>query len=74
MTGVTDAKAIMQALSGKTLTNAQMLSISTKYGRARGFTNPWDEETNTTEFAAWPTNEELATFNWITCGKLYGHN
>ncbi len=57
-----DAKAIMQALSGKTLTNPQMLSIAQRFADSRGYSNPWDETENPTEYAAWPTAKELASF------------
>lgn len=64
---ITDAKAILDALSSygpnpKALTNQQMLSIVDKFNEANGFSNPWSEEDNPTEFAAWPTNLEKATF------------
>jgi len=61
-TVIDDAKDIMQALSGKTLSNAQMLSIASRYADANGYKNPWDAIANPTEFAAWPTNLELATY------------
>jgi len=64
---VDDAKATLDLLSAygpnpKTLTNAQMLSIANRYNEANGFSNPWSEEDNPTEYAAWPTNLERATF------------
>ena len=64
---ITDAKNVLDVLSShgpnpKTLTNAQMLSIVEKYNSANGFSNPWSEEDNPDEFAAWPTNLEKATF------------
>ena len=63
---IDDAKDALNILSSygpnpKTLTNPQMLSIVNKYNAANGFSNPWDEETNPTEYAAWPTNIERAT-------------
>ena len=66
-TAIDDAKAVLDALSAygpnpKVLSNAQMLSIVDKFNAANGFSNPWDEEDNPDEFAAWPTNLEKATF------------
>lgn len=65
-TAIDDAKAALNVLSSygpnpKTLSNAQMLSIVNKYNQANGFSNPWSEEDNPTEYAAWPTNLERAT-------------
>lgn len=64
---IADAKAVLDKLSAygpnpKVLTNPQMLSIVDKYNAANGFTNPWSETDNPTEYAAWPTNLERATF------------
>lgn len=63
MSEITDrAKAVMQSLSQKTLSGAQMLSIATRYAERNGFSNPWDAEVNPTEHAAWPTPDELALY------------
>ena len=63
MSEVTDrAKAVMQSLSLKTLTNATMLSIATRYANRNGYANPWNVDDNPVEYAAWPTNDELATY------------
>lgn len=64
MTKIEDAITVLQILSGKTLTNTQMLSIVNKYNASFGnrFSNPWNEDDNPDEYAAWPTNEEKATF------------
>jgi hypothetical protein len=59
---IDDARLVLDTLSGKTLTAPQTLSIVDRYNAVRGFSNPWDEETNPTEYAAWPTNLEKATF------------
>jgi hypothetical protein len=59
---IDDAVTVLNGLSGKTLTNPQMLSIVNRYNTANGFSNPWDETDNPVEFAAWPTNLERATF------------
>ena len=61
-TPIDDAKTVLQTLSGNTLSNAQMLSIATKYADRHGYSNPWDETLNPAEYAAWPTNTELAIF------------
>jgi len=64
---IDDAKATLDLLSQygpnpKVLTPAQMLSIANRYNEANGFSNPWSETDNPTEYAAWPTNLERATF------------
>jgi hypothetical protein len=64
---IADAKAVLDVLSSygpnpKVLTNTQMLSIVNKYNEANGFSNPWSEEDNPTEYAAWPTTLERATY------------
>lgn len=64
---IDDGKAVLDVLSQygnnpKVLTNPQMLSIVDKYNTANGFSNPWSEEDNPAEYAAWPTNIEKATF------------
>lgn len=61
-TDIDDAKTIMQTLSGKTMNNAQVVSVASKYSRVNGFSNPWIEEDNPTEYADWPTNLETAAF------------
>lgn len=66
-TAIDDAKATLDLLSQygpnpKVLTPAQMLSIANRYNAANGFSNPWSEEDNPAEYAAWPTNLERATF------------
>ena len=63
MSVLTDrAKSVMLGLSGKNLTNAVMLRVATRYARRNGYSNPWDEEVNPTEYAAWPTVDELAEY------------
>ena len=66
-TAIDDAKATLDVLSQygpnpKVLTPVQMLSIANRYNEANSFSNPWDETDNPTEYAAWPTNLETATF------------
>lgn len=66
-TAIDDAKATLDVLSQygpnpKVLTPAQMLSIANRYNAANSFSNPWSETDNPTEYAAWPTNLETATF------------
>ncbi len=62
MTAILDAKTVMQLLSAKTLTNEQMKSVAEKYASVNNFHNPWDEAADPTEYADWPTNEEIAAF------------
>lgn len=71
MAAVDDAKTVIQMLSSKTLTNGQMLSVATKIAQSQGslWFNPWDEIANPVEYAAWPTNEELAQFFLDTMRK-----
>lgn len=64
---IDDAKATLDVLSQygpnpKVLTPAQMLSIANRYNTANSFSNPWNDILNPTEYAAWPTNLETATF------------
>ena len=61
---ISDAKTVVQILTTGAKTNAQILSIATKYAESYGsqWANPWDETDNPDEFAAWPTNTELAEF------------
>ena len=63
-TKVQDAIDVSNILAGKSLTSGQIVSIVDKYNASWGsqWANPWDETDNPTEFAAWPTNEEKATF------------
>lgn len=61
-TPIDDTKTVMQTLAGQTLSNVQMLSIATKFARYHRYANPWDEGINPVEYAAWPTNTELAVF------------
>ena len=73
MTAVADAKAVIQALAGKTLDNATMLRVAERVIASQGglFSNPWDETANPTEYAAWPTTEEKAQFFLDTGTKFY---
>ena len=57
-----DLKIILQTLTAADKTNAQLKSIARKYCKRHGFSNPWDEEANPVEYAAWPTLEEQAEF------------
>lgn len=59
---IDDARLVLDTLSGKSLTAPQTLSIVNRYNDVHGFSNPWDEEANPAEYAAWPTNLEKATF------------
>ena len=59
---IDDARLVLDTLSGKTLNGTQTLTIVDGYNTAKGFSNPWSEEDNPAEFAAWPTNIEKATF------------
>jgi len=43
MSVITDTKTVMQILAGKSLNNAQMLSIATKFAKHHNLQNPWDE-------------------------------
>ena len=64
---IDDAKDVLNILSQygnnpKTFNDASMLSVVTKHNAAHRFSNPWNEDTNPDEFAAWPTDIERATF------------
>lgn len=71
MTAVDDAKTIIQLFAGKVLDNTTMARVAERVISTQStFQNPWDEELNPTEFAAWPTNEEKAQF-FINVGLSY---
>ena len=73
MSAVDDAKTIIQLMAGKNLNNAIMLNVANQVIASQGnlFQNPWDEIANPTEFAAWPTTEEKATFFILVGRRAY---
>lgn len=74
MSKIDDARAVMQGLSGKQLTDQQMLSIAQKFASVNRFTNPWDPDANPAEYAAWPTGLELADFFLTQVRRIIRNN
>ena len=71
MSAVDDAKTIIQLFAGKVLDNQTMLRVAERVIATQStFQNPWDEELNPDEYAAWPTAEEKAIF-FIGVGNSY---
>ena len=72
---IDDARLVLDTLSGKSLTGPQTLVIVDRYNQSEGFSNPWSEEDNPAEYAAWPTNLEKATFFLADLrGEIRGKN
>lgn len=70
MSAVTDATTVLNTLSGKSLSPAQLLSIGSNYNWSFGDAwsveaNPHDPNTNPVDYSAWPDNatgEQVAQF------------